>query len=59
MFNQWIRNRSLCPKTVRLGFERAKRLKFAIEPTTKTADIDYDTTAVQPDKETKVLVDLI
>jgi len=34
-------------------------LKFAKEPTTKTADIDYDTTAVQPDEETKVLVDLV
>ena len=59
LFNQWIRKRALCPKTVHLGFERAKRLKFAKEPTTKTADIDYDAKAVQPDEETKVLVDLV
>jgi hypothetical protein len=59
MFKRWIKNKELCPKVVRLGYERAKRLKFAKEPTTKTADINYDAMAVQPDKETKDLVDLV
>jgi hypothetical protein len=59
MFKRWIKNKELCPKVVRLGYERAKRLKFAKEPTAKTADIDYDAMAVQPDKETKDLVDLV
>jgi hypothetical protein len=59
MFNQWIKNKSQCPKVVRIAYERAKRLKFSKEPTAKTADIEYHAMAVQADDETKELVDLV
>jgi hypothetical protein len=59
IFKRWIKNTELCPKVVRLEYKRAKRLKFVKEPTTKTADIDYDAMSDQADSETKDLVDLV
>jgi hypothetical protein len=57
-FKKWIKN-DLCPKAVRLGYERARRLKHSKEPTSETADINYDTMACQADEETVELVDLV
>jgi hypothetical protein len=45
--------------SIRLGYERARRLKHSKEPTSESNDINYDTMAIQPDKETTELVDLI
>jgi hypothetical protein len=35
------------------------RLKFSKEPTSKTGDIEYEAMAVQPDKETQEIVELV
>jgi hypothetical protein len=59
IFNNWIKDKSCCPKVVRLGYEQAMRLKFSKEPTSKTGDIEYEAMAVQPDKETQELVELV
>jgi hypothetical protein len=58
MFKRWILDEN-CPKVIRLGYERAKRLKFSKEPTSETADIDYEAMTVQPDEDTRDLVDLV
>jgi hypothetical protein len=42
-----------------MGYERAKRLKYSTEPTSTTADLEYDAMAVQPNNETRALVDLV
>jgi hypothetical protein len=54
-----IKNVNLCPKAVRLGYERARRLKHSKEPTSESNEINYDTMAIQPDEETTELVDLV
>jgi hypothetical protein len=59
IFKNWIKDKARCPQVVRMGYERAKRLKHSTEPTSATADIEYDAMAVQPDKETRELVDLV
>jgi hypothetical protein len=59
IFKTWITDKLRCPSVVRLGYERAKRLKFSKEPTCKTADIEYEAMVVQPDEETQDLVDLV
>lgn len=59
IFNNWIKDKSRCPKVVRLGYERAKRLKFSKEPISKTGDLEYEAMTVQPDKETQELVELV
>jgi hypothetical protein len=58
-FKDWIQDAIRCPKAVRLGYERAKRLHFSKEPTSDKADISYDSFACEPDEETKELVALV
>jgi hypothetical protein len=58
-FQKFIHDKGRCPKVVRIAYDRAKRAKYCKDPTTKTADIEYDTCQVNPDAETKELVDLV
>jgi hypothetical protein len=58
-FLKFVEDPKRCPDSVRVSYQRAKLLNTAKEPTTKNGDIDYDTYAFQPDKETEDLVDLV
>jgi hypothetical protein len=58
-FHKFIHDTNRCPVAVAIGYNRAKLLKNAKEPTTRVSDIDYDTFTVKPDEETRVLVDLV
>jgi hypothetical protein len=58
-FYTFIKDIEKCPHSVRVSYERAKLMKLSkVEPTSKTADIDYDTFTVRPDPDLKNLVDL-
>jgi hypothetical protein len=59
MFISFVKNKNLCPKVVSVAYARAKLMRYSKEPTTKTADIAYDSVAATVDDETRALVELV
>jgi hypothetical protein len=57
-FEKFVQNKSVCPESVSVSYERARMAIGMIEPTTKNDNVDYNNFTVLPDQDTLDLVEL-